>query len=172
MARARLYKADRELNKKKIIIKNPYDILNTAMADEIEKNESVALHLRNFNTEGVINRNTPKEFYIDSIDRIKNSLNNPKFYIFSDNIELVEKLTRDIKFDHKIVNINSEQNAVNDLWLMSKCKNFIVPRSTFSWWGAYLSKNKNKIIYMTKHTPDGSINWGDINMYMEKAIVI
>ena len=142
------------------------------MADEIEDNNSVALHLRNFDANGVINRNAPKQFYIDSIVSIQKKIDNPKFYIFSDNVELVENLTREIQFYHKVVDINSDQNAVNDLWLMSKCKNFIVPRSTFSWWGAYLSKNKNKLIYMTKHTPVGSINWDEINMYMENAIVI
>jgi hypothetical protein len=73
------------LIKEKIVIKDPCDKLNNAMADEIENNNSVALHLRNFDANGVINRNAPKKFYIDSIYNLQQKINNPKFYIFSDN---------------------------------------------------------------------------------------
>ena len=30
--------------------------------------------------------------------------------------------------------------------LMSRCKNFIIANSTYSWWAAWLSESKNKII--------------------------
>lgn len=33
-----------------------------------------------------------------------------------------------------------------EIHLMSLCQNFIISNSTFSWWGAWLSSNKNKIV--------------------------
>ena len=40
---------------------------------------------------------------------------------------------------------NSNNKELTDFYLLTKCQNFIVGPSTFSWWGAWLSKNKNKI---------------------------
>lgn len=32
------------------------------------------------------------------------------------------------------------------LWLLSLCNHFIISNSSFSWWGAYLSREKNKVV--------------------------
>ena len=46
---------------------------------------------------------------------------------------------------------------------MSKCKYFIIPNSTFSWWGAWLSEREGKMIIAPKQwLRDASINSNDL----------
>ena len=44
------------------------------------------------------------------------------------------------------------------------CHNFIISNSSFSWWGAYLSRRKNKIVISpeTWFGPEGPKIWDDI----------
>lgn len=60
-------------------------------------------------------------------------------FIFSDDI----KWCRDnLTFNNMIFMEGFDD--VEDLWLMSMCKNNIIANSSFSWWGAWLNSNTNK----------------------------
>lgn len=64
-----------------------------------------------------------------------------KLLIVSDDIEWCKQ---NINFPNVIFNEKYwDQDA---LWLLSMCDHFIISNSTFSWWGAWLSNNKNKTV--------------------------
>lgn len=65
------------------------------------------------------------------------------FLIFSDDIAWCKENFPDLPEKFKFVE-GSEDYM--DLQLMSMCKNNIIANSSFSWWGAWLNENPNKIV--------------------------
>lgn len=89
-------------------------------------------------------------YYNTAIEFINGKIENPVFYIFSDDIEWCKSNVH-IKGKHKFVeDIHNGFKYSNKMILMSLCKHFIIPNSTFFWWPAWLADNKGKIVIAPK----------------------
>ncbi len=78
-----------------------------------------------------------------AIEVIKSKIDNPIFYIFSNDTTNLQNFFPSQK---NFVIINHLTNkTLNDFYLSTLCKHYIVGPSTFHWWSAYLSNNQNKI---------------------------
>ena len=89
------------------------------------------------------------EYYYAAIKELAGVIKNPHFFIFSDDYNWAQK---HIKIDYPVTFIihNDVSNAYKDLWLMTLCKHYIIANSSFSWWGAWLSNNSDKIVFAPK----------------------
>jgi len=47
--------------------------------------------------------------------------------------------------DCVFVTENTGKNSSWDMFLMTHCKDLIIANSSFSWWGAFLNKNVNRV---------------------------
>lgn len=81
-----------------------------------------------------------KEYYDTAIEILKDKTD--EFLVFSDDIEACKVMFSDLK---NVRFIENEKDYI-ELYLMTLCDNNIVANSSFSWWGAWLNKNENKIV--------------------------
>ncbi len=88
------------------------------------------------------------EYYKKGAEYIAQRVENPKFFVFSaeDPDWAIRNLL--IGFPFEIIgteNVGKEKYYEN-MHLMSLCRHAVLANSSYSWWGAWLNQNQNKII--------------------------
>lgn len=80
-------------------------------------------------------------YYHDAHDYLIKQTNAVHFFIFSDDVKWCEDNFSFIENSTIISNLEPWE----DMYLMTACQHHIIANSTFSWWGAWLSTNKEQI---------------------------
>lgn len=129
----------------------PKDTVNMKIAYEIQNKNAIAVHVRrgDFTNPRMANRRTvidSAHYYDKAFELINNTIENPVFYVFSDDIKWAKQKFKGVNV--VFVSNNYGPNSYLDMYLMSLCKHFIIANSSFSWWGAWLSTNKAKTVIM------------------------
>lgn len=122
---------------------------NAILLKEIASTNAVAVHIRRGDYLNNANANVfyhpTVEWYQQTIAYINENVKAPHYYFFSDDIAWVKEQFADVQ-NATFVDINHGKDAYNDMRLMSACKHNIIANSTFSWWGAWLNSNPQKIV--------------------------
>jgi hypothetical protein len=94
------------------------------------------------NYQGSRGINLPKEYYFNAMTLLNTKIENPYYIFLTDDSEYVDCCFQHIKNKY----ISAENMAV-DLALMSLCEYGVTSNSSFSWWGAYLMKNRKEVLF-------------------------
>jgi hypothetical protein len=87
------------------------------------------------------------EYYKAAISDLEHSGYNGRYWIFSDDLELAkEKLASIIRPNYRFIQTQHLSSA-EVLKIMSCASHFIIANSTFSYWGAMLSRTPQKLVY-------------------------
>lgn len=136
------------------VVRYKPDPQNQKLADLIQCADSVSLHVRrsDYIYDSITNKThgtCGKDYYERSVNYIASHISSPNLFIFSDEPQWAKD---NLKFDlpKTFVDCNDDSRNYEDLRLMSLCKHNIIANSSFSWWGAWLNSNANKIVVAPK----------------------
>lgn len=87
-----------------------------------------------------------KEYWKKAISFIKEKVENPVFYLCSDDIEYVHNNNIIDCGNSEVIDQIHGSSTAHTLCVMSKCKHFIISNSSFSWWAQYLNQSSDKIV--------------------------
>jgi hypothetical protein len=146
--------------------KPPLTNRNSELVGQIAQVNAVSLHVRRGDyvsnskthaTHGVCSL----DYYRDAIRHISDRVERPYFFIFSDNMAWVKG---NLKMDmpHQYIDHNKGAESYNDMRLMSLCRHHIIANSSFSWWGAWLNPNPDKIVVAPRRWFANDTNVADL----------
>lgn len=126
---------------------------NKDLFKQIENDKSsVSVHVRR--GDYVSNESAAKfhgltgvEYYRKAVALVEKKVNTPSLYVFSDDPEWCKK---NLKFKQQTTYISHNTDGSEDMRLMKACRHNIIANSSFSWWGAWLNENPNKIVLAPK----------------------
>lgn len=121
--------------------------------EKLGKKPTVSIHIRR--GDYTLPQNQPlnivdEDYYVKALTKNFLPINDYNFLIFSNDIEYAKtQLEGNNVYFVEPKGIDSysyTSSEKDDLALLSLCDHHIITNSTYSWWGAYLSKNQNKKI--------------------------
>lgn len=148
------FSSTEDIVRRELAVNSPLLGKDKEVAEQIILCDSVSVHIRrgdylpNTYTEQIL-ETCSLDYYLHSIERIANNVKKPHFFIFSDDIKWTSENFK-LPYPITFVDHNGPDKNYEDMRLMSLCKHNIIANSTFSWWGAWLNKNPDKLVYAPK----------------------
>jgi hypothetical protein len=136
--------------RKECTVKNALAGKDLEVSQKMKSTNAVSMHIRRADyvkdtvTQDVLGT-ISIEYYQSAAAHIAEKFPGPHFFVFSDDHHWVKE---NIRLNHPVTYVDHNQADKNyeDLRLMSLCRHNVVANSSFSWWGAWLNNNPDKIV--------------------------
>lgn len=125
------------------------DELNLSLQKEMINSPSIAIHVRkakDYTTNYWFKDTCPLAYYKKAVKYMNSIVDNPKYYVFTDNPEWVKENFNWLEYT--LVDHNPSFGWGNhfDMQLMSSCRHNIISNSTYAWWAAFINAHGGNII--------------------------
>jgi len=130
--------------------KIPLDENSRFLKSLIDNSKSVSVHVRRTDYVASSLDILSMKYYKKAIGIIEEKVDNATYFIFSDDKDYIRENFSFLN-SYYIVEKNCGENSYRDMQLMSYCKHNIIANSTFSYWGAFLNSNPDKIVVSPTH---------------------
>ena len=146
---------------------------NCELAEKLKRQVSVSCHVRRgdyLKEPGMCV--CTLEYYTRAIEELNRRLNPALYCVFSDDIAWCRDNLPGLIGKREIVYVdwNKGKHSFRDMQLMTLCHHNIIANSSFSWWGAWLGQQKDKIVMAPKDWIRGKVlndpicdNWHKID---------
>lgn len=82
------------------------------------------------------------DYYYEAKNIIQQLVNDPFYFVFSDDPEWVKKNL----WSENVTIVSGNRMDYEEFRLMYNCKNYIISNSTFSWWASYIGNNNGVVV--------------------------
>lgn len=151
----RFFESAADLIRGEIRAEWPLSDANRSWLTRIESANAVSLHVRR--GDYLTHKGPPLvcalSYYEAALQRARRSLQEPRFFVFSDDIAWCREIFA--APDMAFVDGNGPADAVDDLRLMAACRHHITANSSLSWWGAWLARHPAQVVI----APDPWVPW-------------
>lgn len=125
------------------------DERNLQLAERLKNTNAVSCHIRrgDYLKEPAMCVCTPG-YYARAITEMYEKVKPELYVIFSDDIQWCKENIGDMigECEAVFVDWNKGEQSFRDIQLMTLCKHNIIANSSFSWWGAWLNQNEDKVV--------------------------
>lgn len=135
---------------REFIPRGEFSEVNRRLAREMEACDSVSLHVRR--GDYVSNPAAARyhgtcdlDYYARAMEEIAKRVAAPRIFVFSDDPEWASANLR-LPLPATVIGHNGASGCGDDMSLMRLCRHHIIANSSFSWWGAWLSRNPGKTV--------------------------